>query len=354
MDNNYFIFTEKKSKIELERFHICTWEFNNGTAIIEFGAEINKPCDMQDDFIKLQMNIPWLTSKHRIHDLYEKLKDSENSRFIFNDSITGNQFLDDGQQKNGVIQQFSGRNSLCIMPVSFSFDENSRIVEIIIDLKDFKNKQTAISNNDTSMYFRFFIEPDIDLLSTRKIGINRTNIIYDIKVNEKRNWPQSSTININSISLCQINSCFSFNIVPNSFDLAFFDSSTLKSVRTLEFNSFKKYMGDRRVKKDELVVVFNKKSNADSYGFFSSFKKERIGSGHFALAILANLICGILLFIPTIRNGQSFFSKAVWFNLPIEVILSISIALVIAIYFTWPKIAIGLKSAKKTFGEDNQ
>jgi hypothetical protein len=354
MNNNYFIFTENDPRIDLERFHVCTWEFNNGTAIIEFGAEIKTPVHMQGDSIKLKMNIPWLTSKYKINDLYEKLKDSENSRFIFNDSVTGNQFLDDGQQKNGVIQHFSGRPSLCIMPISYEIDDKNKIIVITVNLKDFRNRQKPSPNNDTSLYFRFFIEPIIDQLSTRKIGINRTNIIYDIKVNEKRNWPESSQININNINLCKIKSCFSFNIVPNSFDLAFFDSSTLKTVRTLEFNSFKRYMGDRRVKKDELVVVFNKKNDADSYAFFSSYKKERIGSGHFALAILANLMCGILLFIPTIRGNKSFFSRELWSNLPIEAILSISIASAIALYFAWPKIALLYKMAVIGFRKDNR
>ena len=35
MENNYFIFTEKDIKIELERFHICTWEFKNSSALYE-------------------------------------------------------------------------------------------------------------------------------------------------------------------------------------------------------------------------------------------------------------------------------------------------------------------------------
>ena len=40
--------------------------------------------------------------------------------------------------------------------------------------------------------------------------------------------------------LCNVKYCFCFNIVPNTHDLVFFDSSTLKNVRTLEYESFKK------------------------------------------------------------------------------------------------------------------
>lgn len=41
MENSFFIFTDKE-KIEIERFHICTWEFKNSKPLIEFGAEISK------------------------------------------------------------------------------------------------------------------------------------------------------------------------------------------------------------------------------------------------------------------------------------------------------------------------
>lgn len=104
---------------------------------------------------------------------------------------------------------------------------------------------------------------------------------------------------------------------------------------TWEFDSFKKYLGDNRVKKDELVVVFNKKKNQDSYAFFSIFSKERIGAGQFALAVLVNLICGILLFITSFRQNLEP-SEAFWKNLPIEVYSSIFIGLLIVNYFIWP------------------
>ena len=48
-----------------------------------------------------------------------------------------------------------------------------------------------------------------------------------------------------------------------------FDNSSHKNVRTLEYESFNKYLGDKRVKKDELIVVFNKKEVAESFSFFS-------------------------------------------------------------------------------------
>ncbi|WP_075603130.1 hypothetical protein [Saccharicrinis aurantiacus] len=338
MENNYFIFTEKTNKNGLERFHICTWEFKDNSALIEFGGEIKDAFDIVDERVTLMFYIPWISSNHLIVDLYDKLKESENSRFIFNDSLSGHEFLDGGQKKNGVIQKFENRDPLCMIPIESSIDCATKIVSISINIKNLKTIERI---DKTSLYFRFYIEPKIDLLSTRKTGISRSTIIYDLKVNERRNLPEDSMIDFNELKLCNIKACFAFNILPNSYDLTFFDSSTLKNIRTLEFDSFKKYLGDNRVKKDELVVVFNKKEKQDSYAFFSIFSKERIGAGQFALAVLVNLICGILLFIPSFRQNLNVevISKTFWKNLPFEVYLSIAIGLIIVSYFIWPRIS---------------
>lgn len=244
MENNYFIFTKGIHEIKLERFHVCTWEFKNNSALIEFGGEIANPYDIEQEVVQLQLYIPWISNKHSVTDLYEKLKESENSRFIFNDSVTGNEFLDDGKQKNGVIQKFGNRNPLCIIPVITDVDETNKIVSININIKPSQSK-AKIEN--TSLYFRFYIEPKIDLLSTRKTGISRSTIIYDMKINERRNFPDNTDVDIKGMLLCPIDSCFVFNILPNSYDLTFFNTSTLKNIRTLEFDSFKKYLGDNRV-----------------------------------------------------------------------------------------------------------
>lgn len=135
MENNYFIFTEKNNEIELERFHICTWEFKNNSALIEFGGEIKNAFDLDKEEVTLKFYIPWISKSHIITDLYDKLKESENSRFIFNDSVSGHEFLDGGQKKNGVIQKFENRNPLCIIPIESSIEESDKIVAIKINLK---------------------------------------------------------------------------------------------------------------------------------------------------------------------------------------------------------------------------
>lgn len=137
MENNYFIFTEKNIEIELERFHICTWEFKNNSALIEFGGEIKNAFDIKEE-VTLKFYIPWISSNHIISDLYDKLKESENSRFIFNDSVSGHEFLDGGQKRHGVIQKFENRNPLCLIPIESSVDESKKLVTIKANLKNLK------------------------------------------------------------------------------------------------------------------------------------------------------------------------------------------------------------------------
>ena len=334
MENNIFIYKPRNSlKIEFKRFHICTWEFRNNTSIIELGGEIlNKNLE---EIIEFSIFLPWINSKFEVSDLYDKLKEPENSRFIFNDSVSASEYLDEGQKKKGVIQNFVDREKLCILPINTKISNKEKSVIVSMNLKPLK-----LIKGENNIYFRFFIEPKINFLSTRKTGISHSTIIYDFKVNEKRNLPNQPTIDLHEKELCPINICFFFNIIPNSYELKFFDNVALKNIRTLEYDSFKKYMGDSRVKKDELVVVFHKKKEQESYSFFAVYSKERIGAGQFALAVLVSLFSGILLFMPTYKQNSSlgYFSKEFWVNLPFEVYISLVIGLLVIVYFLWPKI----------------
>lgn len=67
---------------------------------------------------------------------------------------------------------------------------------------------------------------------------------------------------------------------------------------------------------------------------------ERIGPGQFALAILINIVCGILLFIPAYRRSfdPEITLYQVCSKLPSEIFLAIGIAIVTLIFFVWPSI----------------
>ena len=122
MENSYFIFSNEESCVKIERFHNCIWEFDNNSSLIEFGFEIAKESLVLKNQIELCLFIPWLNDKSIVEDLYEKLKDAENSRFIFNDSVINTNYLDGGLNKLGVIHKFKGRGELCILPVNFRIE----------------------------------------------------------------------------------------------------------------------------------------------------------------------------------------------------------------------------------------
>lgn len=333
MENSYFIYTDLHNQVIIERFHICTWEFSDNSSLVEFGFEISKESIKKSSLI-IELSIPWVNKKCEITDLYDRLSIPDNSRFIFNDSVMSTDSLDGGRNRVGVIQKFNSRNDLCILPASINVNDINTI-NITLDLQPYIEYQ---SDSKPNIYFRFSIKPTISYISIRKNGLNKSTIIYDVKVNERRNIPDDKVSFFINKSLCDIKHCFSFNILPNKYDIVFFDSTTLKNVRTLEYESFNKYLGDSRVKKDELIVVFNKKQNNESFSFFSIYAMERIGIGQFALAFLINIICGILLFIPTFRESNnleiSFFQT--WIRLPFEIYFALFIVIVTLIYFLWP------------------
>ncbi|MEO8884918.1 MAG: hypothetical protein ABI367_02575 [Mucilaginibacter sp.] len=339
MTNTFFI--SSYEKIIIERFHICSWEFNTNVTLLEFGCEINKTSIEKKDKLNLSLYIPWLTKDTIVIDLYKQLSSTENSRFIFNDSVNGTDMLDGGVNKAGIIHRFKDRAALCILPVNFNVQSNQ--LDIDVDLKPYNTSEKP------NIYFRFCIKLKGKHISTRKLGINKSTIIYDVKVNEKRNIPVSQSEAFRDKEICHIETCFCFNILPNRYDIVFPDSS-LKNVRTLEHSSFNQYLGEIiDIPKDELMVVFNKKS--ENFNFFSIYTQERIGPAQFAAAILINVICGILLFIPSYRKSYSPEMKLseVWYNFPLEIYISFTIAILSVAYFLWPKIIFYLK--KISFGK---
>lgn len=343
MDNSFFIYTEKSNTIFLERFHLCNWEFSNDSSLVEFGFEINKD-SISEDNLTIHLFIPWVSKKCETKDLYEKLSNAENSRFIFNDSINNTKYLKNNTNNLGVIHTFSGRNELCILPASLSISDD-KTVSVSLNLKNYRDYKQVEKPN---IYFRFWIKPESPFISMRKKGISKSTIIYDIKINERRNIPSDKIDYFSDKKICKIRYCFSFNILPNKYDIVFFDNGSLKNVRTLEYESFNKYLGDKRVKRDELIVVFNKKEiidienkeKAESFSFFSIYSKERIGPGQFALAILINIVCGILLFVPAYKKSfiPELSYSQLYSNIPPEIYFAISLALMTLTYFIWPRI----------------
>jgi hypothetical protein len=315
MENSFFIFTDKE-EIVIERFHICTWEFKDRKPLIEFGAEISKNSIKDKDSLCLSIYIPWLTDECKISDLYKNLSNFENSRFIFNDSIEHIDSLDGGKNRFGVIYTFKERKEkLCILPVNITKSDCIISINLPLNKYQYQEKEKEKEGNKEekpNIYFRFLIKPAIQNIPTIIPGIGKSTIIYDIKINEQRNIPDDKIVFFEEKKFCKIKTCFLFNIIPNKYDITFFENRTLKSIRTLEYNLFKKYLPDSRVKRDDLIVIFNKKESPEdkefpSYSFFAIYSKEIIGMGQFAVAILINIFCGFLLFLLDRRGISLYF-----------------------------------------------
>lgn len=349
MDNSFFILAEKSTPIEIKRFHVCSWEFKDNSALMEFGCEIDATNCPETRTLKLEMLIPWLQKSGNSVDLYEKIRDPLNSKFIFNDSVQNTEYLEGASHNSGVIHTFYGRGKLCFLPLRISKDPEKKILTIEVDLFSFT---AQASGRKPNIYIRFYLEPELSSISTRKTGISKSTIIYDIKINEKRNLPDHLSTELRTKDLCKISSCFCFNIVPNNHELTFLDSASLKNVRTLEYNSFRKYLGDKRVKDNDLVVVFNKKDAAESYAFFSIYYKERIGAGQFSFAILINILTGILLYLPSLRtnSSSSMFSRAFLASIPMELYVAIGIGASTFLYFFGPIGFVFLNNVLKKVG----
>jgi hypothetical protein len=140
--------------------------------------------------------------------------------------------------------------------------------------------------------------------------------------------------------MCKIKKCFCFNIVPNSYDLVFFDSSLLQNVRTLEYISFNRYLPDKRIKENELLVIYNRKDASDSYAFFLIYSKEYIGMDQLAIAVLISLISGILLFIDSYRISldKSMPYCKLWQHMPFLFWFVVVLVMIALGYFTWKKL----------------
>lgn len=335
MDNSFFLFSEDTAQIKVERFHICTWEFGDSSALVEFGVEVSKE-SITDDSMEIELYVPWIVKDSKVKDLYESLNDSDNSRFIFNDSIEKATYVSKDHKNRGVIHTFSGRGDLTILPVKPVVNGNNKVISIKLDFQELKTNSHWISN-PSNVYFRFYVETSVDSISTRDKGIGKSTIIYDLKLNEKRNLPLALGNRMTKIRFCKVNICFCLHILPNRYQIQFIESNALKKIRTLEYNAFSKYLQDSRVKNNTMVYSFNKLSEKEPLYFLSVFSDERIGTPHFTVGILASILSGILLYIPQFRKdipeGISIIDTLKLIECEIWIALLLAIA--IGIYFSW-------------------
>lgn len=330
MNNTYFILSNKK--INIDRLHICTWDFVGSNAALEIGIEFTPTPYVKD--IDIKLSLPFLKKTDIITCLMDSLiRDDDNSKFIFNDTIKVNRHIN-GDKRNGTILEFTTRNSICVLPVKNILVKDGICSFTVSNL-----------NQTTKNYIRLYIQAGVRNLAIVKKGIAKTTYIYDIKVNERRNLPNHINDLLNSgYLLCNtIKSCFCFHVVPSGYNISYLDNNKLKNIRILESEAFNHYLpNSERMKENECLIVFNKSDKSDdgSFTFFSEFEKEIIGNKQILLAIAANVLCSLLFGMFTLREKE-WVKGSKWFNcLPWEFWVAILILVVFSaiMFIPWKRL----------------
>lgn len=342
MINSFFVFG--KGDIEIERLHLCTWDLSNCNSFIEIGGEIDRNKYFEKNnkhVIELTIAAPILsevTNKDNIICLAKRLAQSENSKFIFNDSLKSWSEIQ-GDSRNGVNLSFVEREELSILPIDILELNSKGYLTISIEIPENANKW---------VYFRILIKTDSKTLALPKRGIASSKYIFDIRINEQRNLSDViyDAIKREHLKICNIKSYFCFHIVPNTFEISFVDDDKLNSVRMLETELFKRYLADdidQKIENKKYLIAFNKWVNKDypnkrkGCSFFSIFKQERLGTGQIVLAIGANILCSLLFASAAFRKENGYIQKIKelerWYEkMPVEYWIAFLILIVLLIY----------------------
>ena len=324
MDNTFFILSDHS--VIIERLHICTWDLQYYHAGIEIGIEFAPTPYSQN--MEFKLSLPFMRKTDIVTCLMDALiRDDDNSKIIFNDTIKANKPIK-GDKRNGTILEFGNRNSLSVLPI-----------------KDIKTDDGVLSFSVKGVsqqyfnYIRLHIQTDRPSLSVTRTGITKTSLIYDIKINERRNLPSHINELINSsFKICNtIKQCFCFHVVPSSYNISYVNSVNLKNIRILEAEAFNHYLPIRyKMHSNDYIIVFNKVKDVKdgTATFFSEFEKETIGNKQIILAIGTNIICSLLFGLSSIRNSNS---SGTWYNkLPWEFLIAIAILLIFSVWLFVP------------------
>lgn len=220
----------------------------------------------------------------------------------------------EGDSRKGSVITFSQRDKLAIVSVCPEILDKDGLVKFHVKTP---------REDAAAVYFRVLVELSIKNVAIDHSGINKKTIIYDFKVNETRNLPENvyQFKEEQRLQFCEIQSVFLFHCVPDDYDISYIDSGKLRNVRRLETAAFNKYLKDiESIEKDRYIIVFLKTKGNENYSFFTTFVKEHIGNKQIIFAVVANIVCSLLLsydkllsFIPNdIKYYISFFPWWGW------------------------------------------
>lgn len=159
MNNTYFILS--KTKLSIDRFHICTWDYLDFNAAIEIGIEFT-PVTPNIKTVDFKLSLPFLKASDKVICLMDSLvRDDDNCKFIFNDTIKNTSHIR-ADKRNGSVLEFSSRNKLSVLPVKDINTENGFCSFSVQDINH------AIKN-----YVRIYIQTNVSELAIIRKGIKK-------------------------------------------------------------------------------------------------------------------------------------------------------------------------------------
>lgn len=336
MNNAIFILTDQP--VDIDRLHICTWDLH-GKGALEIGIEFDlREKKNQTDKVEFLLSLPFIGKEDTVLCLARTLltENSANCKFIFNDTVKKVISIGDSPANGGVVE-FKGRDPLAILPILCSSIEDGKCVFTVENLDKIK-----VDVPKAKAYIRFLIETQLEKFVVVHSGITKNSYLYDLKINEMRNIPDSINLCINHGKyICdKIRSCFCMHVVPSDYYLTYADSNKLKNIRILENDAFNRYLVGLHALEDEYIILFQKDQTKEtdelkSYSFFTEFEKERLGSEQIIYAVFANLVCSLIIGIFPAKISEELGHWYSDLSLGTVIAIGIVVCLFVAYFIPW-------------------
>lgn len=319
MNNSFYVFGN--IPLTIERLHICTWDIKRANSKMEIGMEIkNDEASCIQNPVQISLLIPFGQKDIEVKSLHGELCEEKFSQYIFNDIIKSSDIIDE-DAKRGKVLHFKERGDLAVLPVETKVLQDGKILNLTINPSGVKE----------NIYVRLIMDLDVNTVANVKNGIAKKGFIFDFKINESRNMPDSLVTKIKSSDLLTIKQVFLFHAVPDSYNIDFYDSNKFKSIRELETEVFADYTGIEELKNDEYMILFNKDTGKKAFSFYTCFSNEIIGTKQIVLAIGANILCSLLFSLPSFRNSWNCYKP--WsVQFPWEWIVAVLVLIAMFIY----------------------
>lgn len=284
--NNYFFTFCDYDHVKIAKLHICTWDLRGRKASLELGILIPVIPELPERF-DIYVFSPIFNPQCDIFSLHKELNDAENFKFIFNEKHLGSDNLGDDGRNGHIVRYRANDQEKTMAIVDFSKSLSDGFIKLTLQ---------KYAGNYDYLYCRFFIQTGFPSLSERTKGIAKDFYKFDIKINERRNIPNSiveyrDTHNLHDT---EVSSAYCLHCVPDDYELSYSDSRKMVSLRILELDAFKRYMETLKDIKGDYIIAFQKDNVTGSFSFYTSFSRERIGNKQLALALIGNILCSFL------------------------------------------------------------